>query len=139
MATQQSVRVAPTFARVADKLFGVIDMRLPNWLYVQHDKRTNVVVHPVSLGAKAGAVDLYKLDAWDRLMRASLLRDPAFLNLHVDSGKYMRVAEMAAQVAEMQRLASRTAPAPSECLSTMRKYGLKMRWISAGKMMRDTA
>lgn len=100
MATQQSVRVLPAFARVADELFGVIDMRFPNWLYVQHDIRTNVVVQPVSLAAKAGAVDLYKLDAWDRLMRVSLLRDPAFLNLHVDSGKYMRVTELFSSATE---------------------------------------
>jgi hypothetical protein len=66
----------------------------PNWLYVHHDKRTNVVVHPVSLGAKASEQDLYKLESWDRLMRTCLQRETDFLNLHVDTGKYMKVTEL---------------------------------------------
>ncbi|MDR7267855.1 hypothetical protein J2X20_000484 [Pelomonas saccharophila] len=94
MATQQSVRAMPALARVADELFGAIDMMFPNWLYVHHDKRTNVVVHPVSLGAKASEQDLYKLESWDRLMRTCLQRDADFLNLHVDTGKYMKVTEL---------------------------------------------
>lgn len=94
MATQQSVRVVPALARVADELFTAIDLMFPNWLYVQHDKRTHVVVHPVSLGAKASDQDLYKLESWDRLMRTLLQRDPDFLNLHIDTGKYMRVTEL---------------------------------------------
>jgi hypothetical protein len=100
MASQQSVRAMPAFARVADELFGAIDMMFPNWLYVHHDKRTNVVVHPVSLGTKASAVDLYKLDSWDRLMRVLLQRDPDFLNLHIDTGKYMRVTELFSSATE---------------------------------------
>ena len=47
-------------------------LMFPNWLYVHHDKRTNVIVHPVSLGAKASDVDLNKLESWDRLMRTLL-------------------------------------------------------------------
>lgn len=94
MATQQSVRAMPALTRVVDDLFGAIDVRFPNWLYVHHDKRTNVVVHPVSLGANANDVALQKLDSWDRLMRVLLQRDQEFLNLHVDTGKYMRVTEL---------------------------------------------
>ncbi|MDR7299513.1 hypothetical protein J2X16_004883 [Pelomonas aquatica] len=94
MATQASVRATPALARVADELFGAIDMMFPNWLYVHHDKRTNVVVHPVSLGAKASEQDLYKLESWDRLMRTCLQRETDFLNLHVDTGKYMKVTEL---------------------------------------------
>jgi hypothetical protein len=94
MATQQSVRAVPALARVADELFGAIDLMFPNWLYVNHDKRTNVIVHPISLGTKASEMDLYKLDSWDRLMRACLQRDTEFLNLHIDTGKYMRVTEL---------------------------------------------
>lgn len=90
MATQQSVREKPALARVAEDLFGAIDVRFPNWLYVSHDKRTNLMVHPASLTAKASDVDLEKIESWDRLIRAVLRRDKQFLDAHVDTGKRMR-------------------------------------------------